>query len=319
MYLKSISIKDFRSIKELNDFQLNDVNILVGHSGAGKSNFLKAISLLKVLVQGQLQRYVSVIGKDNLFRWGGDGILHLKYEFEDGYKDYEYDIMIERYHDEVGIIGESLNGKRINTNVWESNLCNEIKPEFAKKLSKLSLYHFNDFSDNAGIFNTCYVNDNLILKPDASNLCAILKLIKDNNLDSYNKIINGIKLHLDSFNDFFFDYTKDYIQLDWIDNIKPSIIHNAHNLPDSILHLACITTLLNLPDELMPDILIIDEPELGLNGYNQSLVASLLSRASKNTQIIIATGSERISSFFDRSDRVIVNNVFDKYSAFNRY
>ena len=49
--------------------KLRPLNVLIGANGSGKSNFIDAISFLRTIVQGQLERYVKQAG-------GADRILH---------------------------------------------------------------------------------------------------------------------------------------------------------------------------------------------------------------------------------------------------
>ena len=45
--LDRISIRGFKSIASLEDFELRKVNILVGANGSGKSNFLEFFAFLR--------------------------------------------------------------------------------------------------------------------------------------------------------------------------------------------------------------------------------------------------------------------------------
>ncbi|MCV3465252.1 AAA family ATPase, partial [Campylobacter lari] len=38
--LNNITIKGYKSIKDLSEFELKNLNILIGANGAGKSNFI---------------------------------------------------------------------------------------------------------------------------------------------------------------------------------------------------------------------------------------------------------------------------------------
>ena len=44
--IKNISISGYKSIRELTEFELRDLNIAVGANGAGKSNFVQVFHLL---------------------------------------------------------------------------------------------------------------------------------------------------------------------------------------------------------------------------------------------------------------------------------
>ena len=68
--LERISIRGFKSIENLENFEIRPLNILIGANGSGKSNFLSFFSLLRAMggfslpflpVSG-LANYVAVFG-----------------------------------------------------------------------------------------------------------------------------------------------------------------------------------------------------------------------------------------------------------------
>ena len=67
--LEKISIEGFKSIKKLENFELKQLNVLVGANGAGKSNLLGFFELLGWMIRGQnLQEHIAIKG-------GGDDLL----------------------------------------------------------------------------------------------------------------------------------------------------------------------------------------------------------------------------------------------------
>jgi predicted ATPase len=68
--VRSISVAGFRSIRDLNFFTLDRLNVLIGANGAGKSNFLELFSFLRKVCEQRLQTYVQSHG-------GPDAIVHL--------------------------------------------------------------------------------------------------------------------------------------------------------------------------------------------------------------------------------------------------
>jgi predicted ATPase len=68
-YLDYISIKGFRSIREVEKLELRPINVLVGANGSGKSNFVGVFAFLNAIRRGQLQGYTEKRG-------GADKILH---------------------------------------------------------------------------------------------------------------------------------------------------------------------------------------------------------------------------------------------------
>ena len=59
--LKSVVVEGFTSIRSA-ALSLNDVNVLVGANGAGKSNLIRALGLLGRIVDGELGLYVGLSG-----------------------------------------------------------------------------------------------------------------------------------------------------------------------------------------------------------------------------------------------------------------
>ncbi|MFY7887282.1 MAG: AAA family ATPase, partial [Spirosomataceae bacterium] len=63
--IKKITIENFFSFGESQTIELNaDTNVLVGINGTGKSNFIKAIRLLKAVFDGSFEKLFSQT-------WGG--------------------------------------------------------------------------------------------------------------------------------------------------------------------------------------------------------------------------------------------------------
>ena len=57
-FLKSLSVAGFTSIRELRDFDLRKLNVLIGANGAGKSNFVEVFRLLRSIADGGLNGYI---------------------------------------------------------------------------------------------------------------------------------------------------------------------------------------------------------------------------------------------------------------------
>src|SRR3954447_5126321 len=68
--IKTLTIEGFRSIRELKDFELRSLNVLIGSNGAGKSNFVGFFRLLRDLVEQRLQIVLSTV------EGGADGCLY---------------------------------------------------------------------------------------------------------------------------------------------------------------------------------------------------------------------------------------------------
>jgi predicted ATPase len=63
--IKSLAISGFKSIRRLDDFELRDLNVLIGANGAGKSNFVSFFPMLRVLVTNNFQSWTAKQGGAN--------------------------------------------------------------------------------------------------------------------------------------------------------------------------------------------------------------------------------------------------------------
>jgi ABC-type uncharacterized transport system ATPase subunit len=60
--LESVVVEGFTSIRSA-ALTLQDLNVLVGANGAGKSNFIRALSLLGRIVDGELGLFAGLSGR----------------------------------------------------------------------------------------------------------------------------------------------------------------------------------------------------------------------------------------------------------------
>lgn len=71
MKIDRISIRGYKSIRELDGFELRNLNVLIGANGAGQSNFISVFRLLASMAQENLQQYVQQQGGPDSFLFRG--------------------------------------------------------------------------------------------------------------------------------------------------------------------------------------------------------------------------------------------------------
>lgn len=75
--------------------------------------------------------------------------------------------------------------------------------------------------------------------------------------------MDTIKLAAPFFGGFVIrDPLPESIELEWFEQTDPDTPYKAHVLSDGTLRFICLTTLLMQPIHLLPDTVLIDEPEL---------------------------------------------------------
>ena len=106
------------------------------------------------------------------------------------------------------------------------------------------------------------------------------------------------------------------IILNWL-HVGSDMLFGPHQFSDGTLRAICLITLLLLPKEFLPKLIIVDEPELGLHPYAVTIIAGLFKSASINTQILICTQSSAFLDNFEPEDVIVVDRDV-KESAFRR-
>jgi predicted ATPase len=191
---------------------------------------------------------------------------------------------------------------------------------FRYLLNRCRVYHFHDTSATARVRQSCYIGDNRFLMPDAGNLASfLLRLRETNGGSSYKRIVSTIRLIAPFFDDFDLEPAgpdDKNIMLNWREKGSDQIF-GPHQLSDGTLRGVCLITLLLQPEEELPVLIVVDEPELGLHPYALNVVASLFKKASHHAQVLTCTQSSSFLDNFEAEDVVVVSRK-GKESHFTR-
>ena len=60
--IREITLRGYKSIHLLENFELSGINVLIGSNGCGKSNFVSFFHLLRELVERRLEKAVNKAG-----------------------------------------------------------------------------------------------------------------------------------------------------------------------------------------------------------------------------------------------------------------
>jgi len=174
-------------------------------------------------------------------------------------------------------------------------------------LNQCRVYHFQDTSPTARIRGACYIRDNHALLTDGGNLASVLLRLQNYNHSAYRRIVSSIRLIAPFFDDFVLEPgTGDKeVLLDWREAGSDQVF-GPHQLSDGTLRAMCLITLLMQPEDQLPKLTVVDEPELGLHPYALNVVASLFKKASHYTQVLVSTQSSSFIDNFDAGDIVVV-------------
>jgi predicted ATPase len=104
------------------------------------------------------------------------------------------------------------------------------------------------------------------------------------------------------------------IKLEWRQKGSDAYF-DAYSLSDGTLRFICLATLLLQPDP--PDLILLDEPELGLHPFAIRILAEMLDAASRRVQIVLATQSVTLLNNFSPQNVIVAENDGSK-TTFSR-
>lgn len=334
--LDKLSLKGFKSIRDLQDFELKNLNVFIGSNGSGKSNFVEIFKMLKSMVDQNFANYIVTGGGADDFLFNGPKITKtIEAQFKFGINDYsfileptaaeKFIIKTEKIKYERGswsIIGQSNFESRL-PNV--KNMAGVVGTHGVgyyvyRSVSDWTVYHFHDTSTTAPMRRSETVEDNRRLRSDAANIAPFLLNLKEMDVlyQSYSEIVNAVRLVTPFFDDFILEPVqkgeKKTVKLAWKQKGSDYPMQPYH-FSDGSIRFICLATALLQPDP--PATIIIDEPELGLHPSAIAILAEMIQSASKHTQLIVATQSPALIDYFSVEDVIVVNRK-DGASTFER-
>lgn len=329
--VKSLTVTGYKSIRELRNFELTNLNVLIGANGAGKSNFIGLFRLLNEMIEQQLQVYVQTQGgPDALLHFGRNTSDKLHAEFYFDRNGYKFDLVPTNdnrliFSQEVSWFGGMLypgnKSAVLGTGHDESKLksaSDPYSPYVKPSVTNWRVYHFHDTGEKARVKQKHPTNDNLRLKIDAANLAAYLRMLNSKYAEHYQRIVDTIRLVAPFFGDFIHRPDAEYVELEWTQKGKPDTPFKALHLSDGTLRFICLATLLLQPTELLPDTILIDEPELGLHPYAIAVLADMFKQVAESKQLIVSTQSVELVNELTPQDIIVVDQESDA-STFKRF
>lgn len=328
--LKEIKIEGYKSIKK-HLIPLTELNVLIGQNGAGKSNFISMFRFLRNIIEQRLKNTSLTTGAENLLYYGSK-----ETKFIDFYLDFTpnvYQLKLQPSNNNTLFVNNEECGfwdskylqplwKPIAVSEEESKLkekskTNKIADWTYQVLKDWFVYHFHDTSDTSGMKKYCSISDRRRLFEDASNLASFLFMLKQSQSDYYERIVKTIQLVIPFFKDFVLEpaiHDEEQIRVEWQD-IYSDKVFTAHQFSDGSLRFICMATLLLQED--LPSMIILDEPELGLHPSAITILASLLKKASKRSQIVVSTQSVNLVNEFEPENIIVVEHI-NKETVFKR-
>lgn len=337
MRLERIELKGFRSVSPRSPAKIDvgDVTVLLGANGAGKSNLVLFFKMLGHMMTSSLQNFVGRQGVSQLLFHGPKATESLEFTLHFSSKTVRntYGVKLSfGLPDRLFVSGESVTHLREGhrqpqeyflpvgrdeVSIKEDTREDTCKTSrvIARFLSGVRAYQFHDTSETARIRGRSYVDDSKHLLSDGGNLAAFLKRLKEGDefRPYYERIVRHVRRVMPQFGDFMLEPLSDnerYVRLNWRNAWGNDYLFGPDQLSDGSLRFMALAALFLQPPQLMPGVLVVDEPELGLHPAAIVELAGMVRIAAQNTQVLLATQSPCLVDEFSPEQLLIVE--FDK-------
>ena len=335
--LTQITVRGFRSFREL-DLTLGDLTVLVGANGAGKSNLVAFFNMVSYLLSGQLDLYVARKG-------GASSLLHYgpkrspvasaelvfestsvvnKYGFTVAFAAPDRFVFTDEHlwyhnHGAPKPFTRTLGTGHLESRLWEiagepeDSSLRKVARVFRSRLSELEVYHFHDTSESANIRLTQDVHRNRELLSNGGNLGSFLYMLQEGYPAHFERIVSTVRIAVPYIERLILtpdQANPERILLRWRDR-NSDYEFGPHQLSDGSLRAIALITALMQPEKLLPGVLVIDEPELGLHPRAVVLVGRLIKAVSAKRQVILSTQSPRLVAGFAPEDVVVADRLED--------
>ena len=338
--IESVRIQGFRSLADV-EVKLPGIPtmprpaVLIGANGSGKSNFIRFFEMLSWMLRSRrLGEFIEKCGgaDDQLF--GGNVITprmtaELRLRTPQGRNDYQFALSYahpdrflfteERFRfsrDDLRTEAdwqplESGNREAKIVEAAQSGESSGVNPTTARVIVNLlrncSVYQFHDTSDTSEFKKNWDVLENNQLRSHGGNLAAVLYRLEHHDVRRYEMICRHIGRILPGFDRFAIEESYGKVFLRWRAKWGLKTI-GAHLTSDGSLRFFALVTLLNLPPEMLPDVILLDEPELGLHPAAVTLIGGMIKSLSEERQVIVATQSPLLVDTFDLQDIVVLES-----------
>ena len=287
--IESVHVRGFRSLADVKISGLPPATVLIGANGSGKSNIMRFFEMLSWMLRSrQLGEFIARQGgaDDQLF--GGNRVtprMEAEIAINTNQGRNEYGFKLSYAHPDRFIFSEEsfrfsrhgyltqapwqyLESGHLEANIIEAsqlsgyyyaNLNSTTASVIVNLLRNCAVFQFHDTSDASAIKNTWQVSEGYRLRSNGGNLAAVLYRLEQQDIRRYELICRQIGRILPGFDRFAIEEDYGRVLLRWRAKWSDKVF-GAHLTSDGSLRFFTLVTLLNLPSEMLPDVILLDEP-----------------------------------------------------------
>ena len=333
----AIQIEGFRSLADVHIEGMPRLSVLIGTNGSGKSNFIRFFEMMSWMLRSRnLGEFVQRQGgaDDQLFGGSkvsprmeaavtirtGQGVNEYRFALthahpdrlmftDEAFRFSSFDLSstarwqhLGSGHTEAEIVPAAQSPESVGVNKTTARVIVHL-------LRNCSVYQFHDTSDGSNLKKEWDARDNSYLRSDGGNLAAVLLRLEREDIRRFEAICRHVGRVLPLFDRFHIEESYGKVMLRWRARWTDKTF-GAHLTSDGSLRFFALVTLLNLPPEMLPDVILLDEPELGLHPSAVALVGDMINALSEERQLIVATQSPLLVDAFSL-DQIIVLELKD--------
>jgi predicted ATPase len=343
---KNLSIEGFRRLQKV-EFELRPLCVMIGANGTGKTSVLDVMSLLANSARGQLSAAIADFsGLNSVLTFDKTSELSLGISMEvPGYHPLDYSLKLRPQGVAYTIAEETLSQKRreqpppflhidshgpdvkyfevhqsrlVRPN-WEHNPLETSlaqvpkmfqEPEdFRNRLASSTFYHVLNVDPRSPIRLPQPMQPASLPGKNGEELVSCLFDLRETQRHRFEAIEDSLRSAFPRFERLDFPpVAAGTLALAWRERgfSKPLYMHQ---LSEGTLRFLWLTTLLQSPG--LTALTLLDEPEVSLHPELLSFLADLLREASRRTQILVATHSDRLIRFLQPDEIMVMDSTED--------
>ena len=336
--IERIRIRGFRSLADVEIRPQPGASVLIGANGSGKSNIVQFFIMLSWMLKARrLAEFVSIEGgADDQLHFGNETTPRLNAEIAirttTGRNEYRFTLAYA-HPDQLIFTEEAFRYSRDDrggdadwsyldgvdreariVEAGQSGGASGTASPYAKTartitylLRNCAAFQFHNTGARSNFKKKWDAGDNAQMRADGGNLPAILHRLEREDVRRYELICRHIRRVLPGFDRFEIEEQYGKVALRWRSrNSEKSF--GAHLTSDGSLRFFALVTLLNLPSEMLPDVVLLDEPELGLHPKAIALVGDMIRALAESRQVIVATQSPLLVDVFELDEVFVLEN-----------
>jgi predicted ATPase len=343
---KNLSIEGFRRLQKV-EFKLRPLCVMIGANGTGKTSVLDVMSLLANSARGKLSAAIADFsGLNSVLTFDKTSELSLGISMEvPGYHPLDYSLKLRPQGVAYTIAEETLSQKRreqpppflhidshgpdvkyfevhqsrlVRPN-WEHNPLETSlaqvpkmfqEPEdFRNRLASSTFYHVLNVDPRSPIRLPQPMQPASLPGKNGEELVSCLFDLRETQRHRFEAIEDSLRSAFPRFERLDFPpVAAGTLALAWRERgfSKPLYMHQ---LSEGTLRFLWLATLLQSPG--LTALTLLDEPEVSLHPELLSFLADLLREASRRTQILVATHSDRLIRFLQPDEIMVMDSTED--------